>query len=670
MKNRIILSVLLTVFSITCSFSAMQEKYIKHVVSKGETIIQIAQKYKVTPYDIYRLNPDAQKGIQPNSVLLIPPSTNSSGSNSKLKKVIAATEITHEVKPKETLFSLSSQYNVTVASIEKANPELLKNGLKIGQLIKIPSKNLTQNDDVSPPKIGPKSVLKDTKIESPKVVSIKGKAIYHVIEPKETKYAIVKKYGITIEELERQNPLIVSSFPIGFKLLIFGKEAQKQAVTVEKKVSEKEIGLKTEKKYLQEYLVKPKETLYSISAQFGVSEDELITLNPELKNGLKLGMLLKIPIVSTPILVKKEGVDLAKSLKPLLKKELVILIPFNITKIESDTLNSTQARLKKDKFLNMTLDFYSGALMAIDSAKVLGLNIDIKIFDSQETKNSSNIAAIATENNLSDADAIIGPFYQSNVEKLAQFLEKKTTPIISPLSNEVGEKFINLYQSMPSDDYMKIAMFDYMKAKNGNVLAVIDPKKGSVKQYMQEFQNDVKIVGLSENGKVDADSLRSLLVKDKINFVILASENTGLILGTTNAMIAAMKEYQVQLVILEENETLDFEEISMSRLTKLKMIYPSLTRPNETLESSYFDNNYKIVNKVLPSKYAIRGFDVTFDTLLRLSQEKSFQETAQTVASQQIESKFDYYQKPLEGYTNKGVYILYYDDDLTIKEAQ
>jgi LysM repeat protein/ABC-type branched-subunit amino acid transport system substrate-binding protein len=670
MKNRIILSILVTVFSITCSFSALQEKYTKHVVLKGETIIQIAQKYKVTPYDIYRLNPDSQNGIAPNSVLLIPPTTNSASTNLQLKMVTPTTEITHEVKPKETLFSLSIQYDVTVASIENANAELLKKGLKIGQLIKIPSKNSTQNETVSPPTFAPKAVVKDTAKESPNVVPIKGKAIYHVIEPKETKYAIAKKYGITIEELERQNPQIVSSFPIGFKLLISGKATQNETTVVEKQEVEKTVGVKSEKKYLQEYLVKPKETLYSISAQFGISETELLALNPELKNGVKLGMLIRVPLLSKPIVVKKVDGDLAKSLKSQEKKELVMLLPFNITKIESDTVNSTQARLKKDKFLNMTLDFYSGALMAIDSAKVLGLNIDVKIFDSQETKNSSNVYSIASENKLAESDAVIGPFYQSNVEKLAELLEKNNTPVISPLSKEVGKKYNNLYQSMPSADYMKTAMFDYMKAKNGNVLALIDPKKGSVKQYIQEFQSEVKIVGLSEKGRVDADSLRSLLIKDKINFVILASESTGMILATTNAMIAAMKDYQVQLVILEENETLDFEEISLSRLTKLKMIYPSLTRPNETLESSYFDNNYKKLNKVLPSQYAIRGFDVTFDTLLRLSQEKTFEETAQTIASQQIENKFNYIQKPSEGYTNKGVYILYYDADLTIKEAQ
>jgi hypothetical protein len=48
-----------------------QNKVMTHKVQKGETIIQIAQKYQVTPYDIYQLNPDAQSGLKPNTVLLI-----------------------------------------------------------------------------------------------------------------------------------------------------------------------------------------------------------------------------------------------------------------------------------------------------------------------------------------------------------------------------------------------------------------------------------------------------------------------------------------------------------------------------------------------------------------------------------------------------------------------
>jgi len=144
---------------------------------------------------------------------------------------------------------------------------------------------------------------------------------------------------------------------------------------------------------------------------------------------------------------------------------LALLIPFNASKIQGDTLNSIAVRLKKDSFLNMTLDFYSGALMAIDSDKTLGLNIDVKIFDSEETKLLSSVPTIIANNNLDQADAIIGPFYQQYVEKAAEILGDKNVPIISPLSKEIGKPYPNLYQSMPSNEITKNAMVDFMMEK-------------------------------------------------------------------------------------------------------------------------------------------------------------------------------------------------------------
>jgi hypothetical protein len=222
---------------------------------------------------------------------------------------------------------------------------------------------------------------------------------------------------------------------------------------------------------------------------------------------------------------------------------------------------------------------------------------------------------------------------------------------------------------MPPTELLRSSIFNYMKSKNGNIIAVIDSKKGSVRQYIQEMQKDTKIVNLNEKGVLVADSIKIQLQKDKLNFVVMASESTGMILSTTAVLLAAQKDYQVQLVILEPNETLDFEEIPLVRLTKLKLLYPSLSRPNETDEANQFDAKYKKLNKILPNQYAIRGFDVTFDTLMRLSQDKTFEETVQASPSEQIENKFDYVQNATYGYSNNGIYILYYDTDLTIKEA-
>ena len=689
MKNRVLFSIFITIFSFVYTVSAKQEKYTKHTVAKGETINMIAQKYKVTPYDIYSLNPDSQNGIQQNSVLLIPTSASVVVINSSQNAPLNNNTDSHLVQPKETLYSISKQYGVTIDALKTANGDLLNNGLKIGLNIKIPKSVGVQNVAVSKPEEINKVIAP---VESkPAVVkpTPKGETTYHIIEPKETKYGISKKYGMTILELERLNPQIVSEFPIGFKLVVSGNAINQAVIETANRGSagtseselakqsseakpsaEKSTAEKTStKKYLEEYVVKPKETIYSIANDYGISEQELISLNPELKRGIKQGMILRVPKGQRKEPVKKEQGNLLKTINTNARKQLALLLPFNISKIESDTINSTQARLKKDKFLNLTLDFYSGALMAIDSAKVLGMNVDIKILDSQETKNSSNVATLVQQNNLQNMDAIVGPFYQSNVEKLAELLEPTKTPVISPLSKEIGKKYTNLYQSMPSAEFLRNSIFDFMKAKNGNIIAVVDTKKGSVKQYIQEMQPNVRIAGLSEKGTFVADSLKVLFQKDKLNYVVLASESTGMILATTNAMLAAQKDYQVQLVILEQNDTFDFEEISLTRLTKLKLLYPSLSRPNESDEANQFDVKYKKVNKIIPNQYAIRGFDVTFDTLLRLSQDNTFEETIQTSPSEQIENKFDYVQNATYGYTNNGIYILYYDTDLTIKEA-
>jgi hypothetical protein len=135
------------------------------------------------------------------------------------------------------------------------------------------------------------------------------------------------------------------------------------------------------------------------------------------------------------------------------------------------------------------------------------------------------------------------------------------------------------------------------------------------------------------------------------------------------AMMGVLANYKLQLVILEPNETLDTDEINFENLTKLKLMYPSITRENESHEAKIFEKEYRKKNKINPNTYATRGFDLTFDTMMRLSQGKSYQETADSIATEQVDNKFEFYKKEGGGYANKGVYILYYDTDLIIKEA-
>jgi LysM repeat protein len=653
-------AIYITVFLFTANVFS-QGKAVTHKVEKGETIYQIAQKYKVTPFDIYQLNPDAQSGLKPNSVLLIP---NKSGK--QISSVPTKTNVqsqSHEVIAKETLYGIEKKYGVSDEDLKRANPFLENEGLQIGQTLTIPSKNTPK-----------------------KTVVNQDKFIYHDVLAKETKYSIAKKYGISIQELEKRNPEVVDNLPIGYRLIIKGTAPKAEKVTekITEKVVEK-VTVKAEPKGEKEkqelkkaltvveyisYEVKPKETLYSLSKMFEMTQEELIALNAELIEGVEIGMVLKVPSkVPVSIENKKEYKLLSEKVIYSNRKRMVLLLPFNMANIESDTINSTFTRLKKDKFLNMTLDFYAGALIAIDSAKTLGYPIDVDIYDSRETKNSSEVASIIQNRNLVNANAIIGPFYQSNAETAAQLLSVNNVPVISPLSKDVGNPYGNLYQTIPTNEVIKGAMFDYMRSKNGNIIAVVDKKKESIVQYIKQYQKEVPFVAFKDNGSLSAESLKSMLVKDKMNYVVMETGNTWMIKTTIAAMLSAMPAYQVQLVILEPNETLDTDEIKYLNLTNLKLMYPSVTSDYVSPEAAIFEKKYRKANNISPSDYATRGFDLTFDTMIRLVQNRSFEDTVNSAATKRGENKFEYYKKEDGGYTNKGVFILYYDTDMTIKEA-
>ena len=666
-------------FILTANNLFAQEKVIKHVVQPGETVTQIAIRYKTTPLDIYKLNPDATAGIKADMQLLVPNSGKAivakvPTKNIGTSKTVAKSDFTsHKVQSKETLYSLAVQFKTTVEAIENANPTLKTVGLKIGEEIQIPSKSQE-----------PRAKSQDVKVitQKPTTKIQQQPTKTHTVEAKETKYSIAKKYNTTIETLENQNPQIAEGLEIGMQLQVGGSQ-KAVAKTVAKPINKSEPTLiiknlpktdasETVKPLItfKDYTIKPQETVYSLSNKFGLTQAELLAINPSLTEGVKIGEIIKCPSnVNWKDVDTKVFTDLSSSLKSQNRKKLVLLLPFNISKIENDTITSTATRLKKDKFLNMTLDFYAGALQAIDSAKKLGIKMDIKILDSQETKSSSNVQNLVDSNNFAKTDVIIGPFYQSNVEKTADLLRGSKTIVISPLSKETHKASPNLLVSNISTELVKNAMFDYMKAKNGNVLAIIDNKKLATKQLLKQY-SDVKIIPINDKNTFASDSLAQHFSKSNINFVILDSEKTGLILKTANALINLQKDFQVQLVILEKNETLDFDEIPLSKLTRLQMLYPSLSKDNNSAEANVFEKEFKLKNKIYPNQYATRGFDLTFDTILRLSQDKSFLETIEELSSEQVENKFEYEKNNDGGFFNKGVYILEYQSDLTIKEAK
>ncbi|MET0945125.1 MAG: LysM peptidoglycan-binding domain-containing protein [Flavobacterium sp.] len=179
-----------------------QEKYIKHKISKGENLTLIAKKYGVKAKDISKANPNAPKVLKLNSILLIP-NVNQVSEIKSTETVSNTTPGLHEIQAKETLWGISKKYNVSVEDLKRANPSLETEGLKPGQQINIPSNSIAVSE----------KPIDDLKIVTDVEVVVE-------VQPKETKYAIAKRYGLTVAELEKQNPFIKGKLPVGYVLKI------------------------------------------------------------------------------------------------------------------------------------------------------------------------------------------------------------------------------------------------------------------------------------------------------------------------------------------------------------------------------------------------------------------------------------------------------------------
>ncbi|MFK7783204.1 LysM peptidoglycan-binding domain-containing protein, partial [Psychroserpens sp.] len=293
-----------------CSFSVTAQDYKTHKVKAGETIEQIAKQYLVTPFDIFALNPDAKKALKPDMVLIIPSSrVKNEAIPDETKELIDYK--THKVRRKETLFSISKKYSVEIDDIKKANTSLYSKNLRKGDKIRIPRFKTIVNK-----------------------VSLNNTIKKYTVLPKEGKWRVAYKFGITVPDLEALNPNMNDVLQPGDEL------------NVPNISNNEEKSVEDEFNY---YTVLKSEGYMALNRKLGVTQDELEALNPELKEGgLKLGMVLKVPgdIQATNVVTDVANTNLASNLSNLSAKRIALMLPFSLNKIDVDSVQDAKKMIR------------------------------------------------------------------------------------------------------------------------------------------------------------------------------------------------------------------------------------------------------------------------------------------------------------------------------------
>tara|TARA_B110000483_G_scaffold96567_1_gene118617 strand:- start:1386 stop:3305 length:1920 start_codon:yes stop_codon:yes gene_type:complete len=636
MKNLLIF-LGIVVFSLT----GYAQNLKKHIVKAGESVEGIANRYKISTADIYALNPDASSDIVINSILIIPESFSETLNAPLVGKEIESYKV-HKVRRKETLFSIAGKYDVSIEDLKAHNESLRLNKLRPRKKIYIPifkeNKTPSYNSSLQP----------------------------YTVLAKEGKWRIAYKFGISVPQLEALNPGMGSDLKEGQKLNV-----PNIVVSDKNEIKEDQFGY---------YIVKAREGFYRIQKKLGLSKEVLDSLNPQLAiKGLKLGMVLKVPKLSVKNIEKALvfTTSLSDSFVDLSPVNIGLLLPFKTKSIDSESLNLAKAQLKRDGYINIATDFYSGVAVAIDSAKQLGISVNLDVFDTNAK--ALDVKTILNQTNFAKYDAILGPITSQNFELTANHVLSDSIPVISPFVRSKSN-YLNLFQTIPEANWLRTKMVSYVKTDTipHHTLIIYDSKSKTTANYLKTVFPSASLMPSKVNNKgieqfyLLLKDVRKVLLSGR-TIVFLESNNESFVsnvtsmLSSMNGITRGRRKIERDILLMTTTKNRAFEGLSVSNydLSNLHFQYPSINYNMELSEG--FQQKYLTKYGAFPNKYAIRGFDLTLDILLRLSKFGTLFESASNIQTSYIGNKFNYSKQPNGGYKNEAGFILKHQDLEIIK---
>ena len=612
----------------------------------------------------------------------------STAQNYPIQNINGVEYYVYTVEASEGLYRISKKFNVLQADIYKANPGITE-AIKAGQTLYIPVNKGN----------GSKSMQKS---------SSQKKVIEHKVLAKQTLYSISKMYGVEQSDIVGMNPEIQgNTIKIGQTLKIpisnmtKGQEQERvmnQINDTQSPPTSNTSNRNVKKKYVTYEVKNKKETLYSISKQFGVSINEIIEANPYAQDGIKKGDILQIPIDEKNI-PKTSGNELYHLVQP---KETIygICKQYNISKEDlfrrnprlqteglkyGDTIfiasaektlgNTTDDNTRtykiayllpfsigeKERNVNIErfIDFYRGSLIAMEDIKTSGISLEVYTFDTQ--LGTSKTQEIVKSKLPKDIDLIIGPAYPEQITQVASFAKKNNIVQVVPFTSHISnsDRYAQQYQfnPVPNDLDKIVAANIFNKFKDNNIYMVYFSNEENEQSFYtlpEQLERlmkskSVRYVRLNIND-ISKDKIASIANNNKHNLIVIRQCQTS----DFQELIDMFDNNTRNITFVTEHNIFDYAQKDKSLKNKDFVSYSLFnTAPTNKYISSY--NNYFPTRSKAQStpNYDLLGYDITlyFCKALQPNKQLIF---PQDVALQQSTFNFT---KQNNAFLNTGCFI-------------
>jgi len=509
--------------------------------------------------------------------------------------------------------------------------------------------------------------------------------------------SVAEKFGVTVEELLECNKSYRTKKLRARDVLVLppkksAREQRQKAREEARAVPEETaVGEKVpEPVGFSQHVVAPKETVYGISHQWGITQDMLKEYNPELKTSvLKIGMVLKIPVLkmedktmepapetsvfqpdTVNVSMARETAGRWQQASALDVKRMLsvdMILPFYLDRADSLVAATPRERLRDSR---IALSFYMGALMALDSLAGQGLMADIRVFDSQKDVKATE--KILAENDFSRTDLIIGPLFTEIAEVVASGMKGTKTLVVSPFSvkHDVN-RMPNMVQASTPAQGMESAVLSYMAdnispSSHVIVIASAMQQEAQIARIRKRLSEKVKYTSielLNTDLGNNSDRLASM-VKQNVPTVILIPE-------LSQSFMSEILQGMEQSARIGDTDIFAFEiadrakammgEMKPEVASRLRFIYPDrLFENGQGYRYSDFENGFRTRYRELPNAYAYEGFNLVYDLLSRMATDTDTEHALTSRSTEQVGSRYRYMKYHSGGYANTELFILMY----------
>lgn len=545
----------------------------------------------------------------------------------------------HTIEKGQSLYSISSMYGVSKNDIIRLNPGC-DHKIYAGQALKIPqTKNVTSTEE-----------------------------IFHTIQPGESLYRLSVIYNVSTKAITDENPgLSAENFKAGEVVRIPSpdKRAEEEAI---RKANQIQPEVKPRCKDMHK--VKRKETVFSVSRKYGISEEELKKANPELKEGMKKGQLLCIPYPSStgtkekstkPTVIPsdkelfKKNQDIAKKL-PTIRAAIVLpLYPEADRRVESSRM----------------VEFYEGFLLAVDSLKKKGVSIDLFVDDSGSENRS--ISSILNKEEMKERDIIFGPLFQPHIKEMATFAENNDTRLVIPFTSKDNEVFRNpnIYQVNTPQSYLFSEVYEHFVREFPKANVIIlgglaeDKEKGEFIAGLKAELNG-KNIPVQTTSDISPEHLKSLLREDRQNiFVPTSASDLALIKLIPQLKLLVRDNLDLDIRLFGYPEWQTYTKDHLESFFELNTYFYSSFYTNnlQATAINFINNYYKWFSKEMANvypKYGMLGFDIGYFFLSGLAKYGTgLEENLEKVNVSAIQTGFKFERvNNWGGFINKKVFFI------------